>query len=95
MKKYFWSLLPTVAVIAYGPLALAAFSIEELHTATKTAVTEFTSDHSEHVEHFTGYKSWLSGEESKVKVYVTHDGMNMNFTYLCHKHDGSVECHAQ
>lgn len=93
MKKYLS--LAALGMMALVHNAQAAFSIEELHTATKTAVDNFRNEHKEHVTHFTGYKSWLSGEDSKVKVYVTHDGMNMDFTYLCHKHDAAIECHAQ
>lgn len=75
--------------------AFAAFSIEELHTATKKATDAFATANPDHVEHFSGYKSWKSGEDAKVKIYVSHDGMNMEFNYLCHNHDGTIECHAQ
>lgn len=95
MKKNFSLLISAFGLIAYSQAAMAAFSIEELHTATKTAAELFKTDHADHAAHFTGYKSWLSGEEAKVKVYVSHDGMTMDFNYLCHKHDASIECHAQ
>lgn len=95
MKKHATFVLATIVVIAFSQMAWAKFSIEELQTATKAACEEFKKDRPDHVKHFTGYKSWLSGEESKVKIYVTHDGMNMDFTYLCHKHDDAIECHKQ
>jgi len=95
MKKNLSLLVAAFAFVAYSQSAWAAFSIDELHTATKTAVDMFKKDQAEHAAHFTGYKSWLSGEEAKVKVYVSHDGMTMDFNYLCHKHDAAIECHAQ
>ncbi len=75
-----------------GMQAWAAFSIDDLHLATRTACEEFQRIHADHVQHFTGYKSWFSGDDFKVKVYLTHDGMNMDYTYLCQKHDSSVHC---
>jgi hypothetical protein len=78
-----------------GGAAQAAFSIAELQQATKLASDTFEAEHRDHVDHFVGFKSWKSGEDSKVKIYVTHDGMNMEFNYLCHKHDDKVECHVQ
>ena len=75
--------------------AFAAFSIDELNQATKLATTAFVSQNATHLKHFTGCKSWLSGDDSKVKVYVNHDGMNMEFNYLCTKQDAKIECHAQ
>lgn len=76
-------------------IALAAFSVEELHSASQLAVADFRASNPDHVEHLVGYKTWKSNDEAKVKVYVSHDGMNMEFNYLCHKHDNAVECHAQ
>lgn len=78
-----------------GGTAQAAFSIAELHHATQLSTEAFEVANRAHVEHFAGFKSWKSGEDSKVKIYVTHDGMNMEFNYLCHKHDEEIECHAQ
>lgn len=75
--------------------AFAAFSIDELHEATRAATETFVAANADHVEHFTGYKSWKSGEDARVKIYVSHDGMNMEFNYLCHKHETEIECHAQ
>lgn len=75
--------------------AFGAFSIEQLHDATKKATDDFTTANPDHVEHFVGYKTWKSGEDAKVKIYVSHDGMNMEFNYVCHIHDSGVECHGQ
>lgn len=95
MKKHFKLLFSAFAVLAYSQAAWAAFSIDELNTATKTATEDFKTRQPDHVAHFNGYKSWPSGEDAKVKIYVSHDGMNMDFNYVCHKHDSSIECHAQ
>ncbi len=95
MKINFSLLALIICLMAYSQFSWAAFSMEELHTATKTAADVFKKSNSEHAAHFTGYKSWLSGEESKVKIYVAHDGMTMDFNYVCHKHEDEIECHAQ
>lgn len=95
MKKPFSFLISAFALFVTSQTAWAAFSIEELNTATKTATEDFKIKQPDHTVHFTGYKSWLSGDDAKVKVYVSHDGMTMDFNYLCHKHDPSIECHAQ
>jgi len=95
MKIYYSLFLSVILIAAYSSSAWAAFSIDELHTATKKAVENFVRENPDHVSHFTGYKSWKSGEDAKVKVYVNHDGMTMEFNYLCHKHDDSIECHTQ
>jgi hypothetical protein len=78
-----------------GTPAFAEFSMDELLAVTKVALTDFTAAHPDHVDHFTGYKAWKSGEDAKVKVYVTHSGMSMDFNFVCHKHDEAMECHAQ
>lgn len=95
MKNQFLVLASFLGLMANSQFALAAFTIDELQGATKIALENFKKENVGHVEHFTGYKSWLSGDDSKVKVYVNHDGMTMEFNYLCHKHDASTECHNQ
>lgn len=92
-RKLFFTV--AMAIVFLAPRAFADFSISELVDVTKLALNDFQLNQKEHVPHFVGYKSWKSGEDSKVKIYVTHDGMNMEFNYLCHKHDASMECHAQ
>lgn len=90
-----------VVFLGFAQPSFAAFSIEELHQASRAAVDDFQKENPDHVEHFTGYKSWKSGDDAKVKVYVSHDGMNMEFNYNCYKHDNHethetiVQCHAQ
>lgn len=92
--KLFRSILG-LSLLTVGTSAMAAFSIDELQLAAATALDDFKQSNPDHVQHFTGYKAWNSGEDSKVKVYVAHDGMNMEFNYLCMKHDASIACHAQ
>ena len=74
--------------------AWAAFTPTELLEATRIAVADFSADNPDHVEHFIGYKAWKSGEDARVKIYVDHDGMTMEFNFTCHKHDEGTECHA-
>lgn len=98
MKKYSVALASLFALFAV-PVMAAPFSVADLHTATKLAVEDMIKTKPEHAEHFYGYKSWLVDDESKVKVYVKHDGMVMAFDYNCHKHahgtEIEFECHAQ
>lgn len=95
MKNRISFLVSAFVLITSSQMTFAAFTIDELQTATKAAVETFAKMNPDHVVHFTGYKAWKSGEESKVKVYITHDGANSEYNYLCHKHDGLIECHAQ
>lgn len=98
MKKYSVALAALYALCVTPALA-APFSVDDLLAVTKLAVEDLKKTKPEHAEHFYGYKSWLSGDESKVKVYVKHDGMTMDFNYTCHKHshgeEVELECHAQ
>lgn len=90
------SKITTVILVMFASTqAMAAFSLDELHVATATGISELTKTAPEHIPHVNAYKTWISGEDAKVKLYVAHDGMNMEFNYLCHKHPGKIECHAQ
>lgn len=94
MKNQFLALVLTLGLLASGKMAFAAFSIEELHVGTKAATENFKKDNPEHVQHFTGYKTWKSGEDAKVKLYIDHGGMAMEYNYLCVKRENLVECRA-
>ena len=81
--------------MAFAQTSLAAMSFENLQELTKLSFADFSAAHPDHVAHFTGFKTWLTGEDGRVKLYVNHDGMPMEFNYLCHSHDGQLECHHQ
>lgn len=87
--------------LVFAHSAFAGFSIEDLHQASRSATDDFQQENPDHVEHFVGYKSWKSGEDAKVKIYVSHGGMNMEFNYNCYKHDNHethetlIQCHVQ
>lgn len=81
--------------LLFAGQAFGAFSIADLQVATKAATDAFSVANPDHVEHFSGFKSWLAGDDAKVKIYVNHDGMAMEYSFLCHKHEEGVECHAQ
>jgi hypothetical protein len=71
-----------------------AISVAEMQTLTGLAIDDFSKEN-EHAQHLTGWKTWRSGDAVKVKIYVTHDGMNMEVDYQCHKHgDGKLQCHS-
>lgn len=95
MKNKMTKILVGTLVALSSTQAFAAFNVEELHIATKAAVSELTKAAPEHVAHISGYKTWISAEDAKVKLYISHDGMNMEFNYLCNRHPGSIDCHVQ
>lgn len=97
MKVSIFAVTVSAALFSLSSAGLAAtgFSIADVNDAGKIATGAFASANADHAEHFVGYKAWKSGEEAKVKIYVDHDGMNMEFNYNCHKHNVGVECHAQ
>ena len=70
------------------------FRPSDFSSDQELAVNDFMQNNAGHAAHFTGYKTWKSGDDVKVKVYVSHDGMNMGFNYTCHKHGATIECHA-
>lgn len=87
----FVAALGTMAVTA----SAAAFDFDGMQVVSKLAYTDFTVAQPAHVEHFTGFKTWQSGDDARVKIYVNHDGMAMEFNYLCHVHETGPECHRQ
>ena len=95
MFKFNYALIASLFLSVISPAAFGAFSIAELVAANSLALKDFESKQASHVAHFNGYKAWKSGEDAKVKIYVLHDGMNMEFDYVCHKHLDAMECHAQ
>lgn len=72
----------------------AAVTFDDLQSATKTAFEDFTTRNPSHVEHFTGFKTWKSGNDGKVKIYVDHGGMNMEFNYTCIREAEVISCHS-
>lgn len=92
MKKF--SLAFASAALLMAPQALAAFTSAQLLTATGIAITDFEAVNPDHAAHFTGFKSWKSGEEARVRIYVDHGGHAMEFNYSCLDHDDELECHA-
>ena len=88
------SLLATTLFLVPA-IATAAFSPAELVDATELAISMFETDQAAHEEGFVGYKAWKSGEDARVKIYVSHDGVNMEFDYLCEMHPEGLDCHEQ
>ena len=80
---------------ATGFAAAVELDFNGLQTISKVAFTDFTAANPAHVQHFTGFKAWKSGDDGRVKIYVNHDGMAMEFSYLCHFYDEGPECHLQ
>jgi hypothetical protein len=78
----------------FGSQALGAFTSAELIMATEKAVADFETENPDHAAHFTGFKSWKSGDDGKVKIYVDHNGHAMEFNYQCQKQDNELECQA-
>ncbi len=95
MKTLIAGLLASSILLLPGVASAEPFTPAELLEVTELAVNNFMTDHAEHAEGFTGYKAWKSAESAKVKIYVTHDGSNMEFNYLCERHEDGLDCHAQ
>jgi hypothetical protein len=98
MKVSILAMVATATMMITGSAAFAqdvvGFSIAEVGQVAKVATDKFAAENVAYVDHFVGYKAWKAGLEAKVKVYVDHDGMPMEFNYNCHKHDdGALECH--
>lgn len=86
------SLILASFLAATSANAQGAFTLDELHAASKAATATFSDDNPSHVEHVTGYKTWKSGADAKVKIYVSHGSMTMEHDYVCRKTDAAVEC---
>ena len=95
MKRILSALAMTASISAISGTSFAALDFDGLQSISKIAFKEFSTANEDHVQHFTGYKVWKSGDDAKVKIYVTHDGMAMEFNYLCHIHEEGPECHKQ
>lgn len=95
MKRSFVKMGLVFGALFVASHARAEFSIQEMHRASETAVADFLNHQPAHASHFTGYKTWRSKDEAKVKIYVSHHGMNMEFDYACQKSASGVECFAQ
>jgi hypothetical protein len=93
MQKIKVLLVSACAMFVSGQ-TFAAFSVPELEEASHAALTNFQNAHPDHLQQFTGFRSWISGDDAKVKVYVNMDPENYNteFDFLCQKHDSAVEC---
>lgn len=82
--------------LSLAPIAMAdVMPFADLQAVTKLSFDDFTVAQPAHVAHFTGFKTWQSADDSRVKIYVNHDGMAMEFNYLCHRHETGLECHRQ
>ena len=74
--------------------SLAGFSSDDLLEATRVSIQDFKTSNPDHAEHVSGFKSWQSGTDAKVKLYVAHDGMTMAYDYDCAKHGTDIHCNA-
>jgi hypothetical protein len=72
-----------------------ASTFDDMQVFTKAAYADFAANNAEHVQHFNGFKTWISGAETKVKIYVNHGGMAMEYNYSCKKQGQDVSCDAQ
>lgn len=94
MKKNLYSAFFLTLAFSTAPV-FAAFTPAQLVDASKASLDAFAKDAPDHVAHMTGFKTWKSGEDAKVKVYVDHDGMAMEYDYSCLLNGTMVDCQAQ
>ncbi len=64
----------------------------ELIQATTAAMEVFKAANPDHMVHLSGFKTWKSGSDAKVKFYIAHDAMSMEFNYLCLKQENQIQC---
>lgn len=95
MKFNFLRTLGFSFLVLHGVQSMAVFNSDEMQTATQSAIFELKKTEPGHFPHITGFKTWASAEDAKVKLYISHDGMTMEFNYLCNKHPGTIDCHIQ
>jgi hypothetical protein len=86
------SLVSLIAVSTAFAIDTNEFIPSELLEATNVALKNLTEIKPEHVEHITGFKTWKSGTDAKVKIYVAHDNMTMDYNYLCGKQENKIQC---
>ena len=87
-------ILAGISAVLISSLSFAeGFNLDKLQDVSKIAIQKFKTDHADMIEHATGYKTWKSGDDGKVKIYVDHNGMKMEFNYVCHQHEINIECH--
>lgn len=88
------SMMAFLSVAVFSNLGLAGegFSPEQLVKATDVALKSYAAENSAHGTHVTGFKTWKSGAEAKVKIYIDHNGMAMESNYVCQEHSGQVHC---
>lgn len=94
MKKALMMVISAL-VISSSAMAIEPFAAEDLLEATRTAMDTFAAANPSHVQHVSGFKTWRSGRDAKVKVYVSHDGMTMEFNYGCTRQGTLVRCASQ
>lgn len=95
MKNVMSKLFLLLATVSLSNGALAAeFSAGDLVQATQVALKMFSDASPGHVVHITGFKTWKSGADAKVKIYMTHDGMAMETNYQCTGAGGQIRCTA-
>ncbi len=97
MIQKMFSTFALSAVAVFSVTAMAApvgFSAAELMQATQVSLKLFTDTTPDHVVHISGFKSWKSANDAKVKIYMTHDGMTMESNFHCTLNNGQVRCTA-
>ena len=93
--KIFAAISGMLLTVGLSGTASAGFSVEEVFAATKLSVESVKTTEPDHAQHIIGFKGWISEDDAKTIVYIKHDGMTMNRSFNCHKHDEGMECHAQ
>lgn len=91
--KMFVALLSLVSAIP--ALAAEGLAPADLLEATRISIASFEASNPDHAGHLSGFKSWRSGADGKVKLYVAHGSMTMEFNFVCAKHGEEIHCGAQ
>lgn len=93
MKKIQTALAAGLVFLGVATPVFAEMNPQQLTEVTKIALDDFLKNNI-HKDHMYGFKTWKSGDDAKVKIYVKHDGMEMSFDYHCMEDTGKLVCHA-
>lgn len=96
MKNISRNFLSIAAIVTMSTWGLAeehqGLNPAELIQATTAAMEVFKAANPDHMVHMSGFKTWKSGSDAKVKFYVAHDAMSMEYNYLCLKQENQIHC---
>jgi hypothetical protein len=85
--------LVSLTLVLSSTAAMAAFTTERLLDANKAALDAFKVGFpTMKVSDITGFKTWKSGDDAKVAIYMDMSGMPMETDYDCTDSGTQLDC---